>query len=127
MTKSLPFAAAALLALAACHNAPQQVDTTAPDPNAEAVNAALASGNIVLPPAMTGEVTFRCHDQSLVTVDFFQGDTQVMVKATPNDTGTRLTANAPGQPYVADGYSLSGSRTSVTVTRPGHPEQTCRA
>lgn len=122
MIRTLPLLAAAC-AIAGCHNKPQEVAATSPDPQA----AAVAAANVTLPPAITQEVTFRCHDQSLVTVDFFEGGTQVQLKANATDVGTRLTAPAGGEPFVAEGYSLSGTPTNITLVQPGKPSQTCRA
>jgi hypothetical protein len=37
-----------------------------------------------------------------------------------------LRAPAPGQPFVAEGFSLSGSGSTVTYKSPDAPSQTCR-
>ena len=100
MKSLLPLVAA--LALAACNNnqSPEVVDTTAPDPDA----AALANAAPVeLPPAMRKQTTQRCADGSLVYVDFFQGDKQVLVRTERNGAPTVLKAPAAGEPYTADG------------------------
>ncbi|OYY91092.1 MAG: hypothetical protein B7Y45_05240 [Sphingomonas sp. 28-66-16] len=125
MRKTLPIAAAAiaLCALAACENKTETVTTQAPDPQA----AELAKAPPVeLPPAMKASVTFRCKDNSLVYVDFFSGDKQALLKTEKGGTPIKLTAEKAGDALVADGYSLTGTPKSITLTRPGKPTLTCR-
>ncbi|AOH84547.1 hypothetical protein AWL63_11780 [Sphingomonas panacis] len=120
----LPAAALALVSLAACNTKPTEVTSTSPDPNA----AELAKRKPVeLPPSMTSEVTFRCKDQSVFIVDFFQGDKQVLIKPEKAGSLTKLTAEKAGDPYKADGYELTGDKTGITLTLPGKPAQACKA
>ncbi|MCD2322431.1 hypothetical protein LQ953_00170 [Sphingomonas sp. IC-56] len=125
--KNLPFfaAAAALLSLAACENKPEEVSSTAPDPMAsQLANAA----PVELPPAIASSVTLRCSDNSLLFVDFFQGDKQVQVKSEKDGKATMLKAPEAGQPYVAEGgYKLTGTAKSVDVTLPGAGSKNCHA
>jgi hypothetical protein len=126
MKAILPPAAAILaaLSLSACQSEPEVVDTRPRNPlEAELRNAPA----VELPPAITAQVTFRCRDNSLAYVEFFQGDTQVSVRAEQDAPRTILRAPEPGQPFVAEGYSLSGDPRNITLTQPGKPEQTCRA
>ncbi|RDE06970.1 hypothetical protein [Sphingomonas aracearum] len=123
---SLPLSAlASLLALAACNKpAPEVVDTTAPDPN----RAALANAAPVeLPPAVRADVTLRCKDNSLVYVTFFQGDKQVNVRTEKGGQPTQLKAPEAGQPYTAEGYSLTGDEKNVTLKQPGKGSLVCHA
>ncbi|RUN76755.1 hypothetical protein EJC47_08650 [Sphingomonas sp. TF3] len=122
MTKRILPAAALFLMLSACENKPTEVSTVAPDPMA----AVLANkAPVELPPAIKKEVTFRCKDNSLVYVTFFQGDKQALVKATEKGTPTKLTAEKPGDPLKADGYEMTGNEKAVTLTQPGKPKQLC--
>ncbi|RYY26872.1 MAG: hypothetical protein EOP62_08925 [Sphingomonadales bacterium] len=125
MNKSLPFAAAAVLfALSACENKPEEVSGVVADPMAsQLANAA----PVVLPPSITASKQMRCGDNSLVFVDFFQGDTQVQVRATKNGGGTMLTAPAAGEPYVAEGFKLTGDAKTATVVTPNEGTRTCKA
>jgi hypothetical protein len=118
--------AAALVAstLAACQSEPEVVSSRAPDPYAEAKKKA---GPVELPPSIRETVTFRCKDNSLVYVDFFNGDKLVNIKTDPKGTPTQLRAEAPGDAFTADGYSLTGDAKNVTVTLPGKTELTCKA
>jgi hypothetical protein len=119
----LPAAAVALLALSACQNKAEEVTSTAPDPMAsQLANRA----PVELPPMMTADVTFRCKDQSLVYVDFFQGDKQLLVKTTKEGTPVKLTAEKAGDPYKADGYVATGTPKSITLTVPGKDAQVCK-
>ncbi len=121
----IAFAAAALLSLAACENKPEEVDSRAPDPMAEALKNA---PKVELPPAVAASKTLRCGDNSLIYVEFFQGDKQVTVRTEKGGTATMLKAPNAGEPYVADGgYKLTGTPKSVEVTLPGKGSKTCHA
>lgn len=119
---TLPIAAA-LLALAACHNnTPTEVSQVAPDPNAEELKK---RPPVELPPSIKQEATLRCKDNSLVYITFFNGDKQALVRTTETGTPVKLTAEAAGDPLKADGYVLTGTPKSVTLTQPGKPAQVC--
>lgn len=127
--KTLPLyaaAAAGLLSLAACDQKPEVVDTRAPDPNREAVNKA---GPVVLPPSVSASVTFRCQPgNALIYVDFYQGNTQVVVRTSKDGTRNLLKAPADGEPYVADGgFKLTGNAHAATVVTPDLGTKTCKA
>ena len=49
------------------------------------------------------------------------------VRDARDGTPTALTMAEPGQPYTAEGYSLTGTATdaNVTITRPGKGSQSC--
>lgn len=124
-TITLPVAAMiAALSLAGCQSEPEVVDTRPRNPlEAELRNAPA----VELPPAITAQVTFRCRDNSLAYVEFFQGSEQVTVRSEQDGARTVLRAPAAGEAFVADGYSLTGDPQNITLTQPGKPEQTCRA
>ncbi|MFL0414735.1 hypothetical protein [uncultured Sphingomonas sp.] len=127
MKSPLYFAAAALLALAACNSksdAPEVLDTN-PDPMAtELANA----GAVELPPAIKAEKTMRCKDNSLAYVTFFQGDKQAIVRTEKDGTPVTLTAANAGDPLVADGgWKLTGTPENITLEQPGKGSQTCRS
>ena len=126
MHRILPVAAAAAFALlAGCgEQQPEQVDSRAPDPQASALRNAAP---VELPPAMTASVTFRCKDNSLVYVDFFQGNKLANFRTERGTPPVRLTAEKDGDPLTADGYKLTGTQKSISLTRPGKGEMTCNA
>lgn len=116
---------AASLSLAACNNGPEVINAGPEDPQAEALaNAA----PVELPPAIQASEVYRCKDNSLLYATFYTNNTvKVSDKEGATAPGTTLTAAAPGQPYTAEGYSLSGSGEQVTYTAPGKGTQTCKA
>jgi hypothetical protein len=119
-------AATAAFALSACgQQQPEQLDTRAPDPLAsQLANRPKAE----LPPPVKASVTFRCKDNTLVYVDFFEGDLQANFRAKETAVPVRLKAETKGEPLVAEGgYSLKGSPKSITLTQPGKAELTCTA
>jgi hypothetical protein len=115
--------AAAFLSLAACGE-PEVVTANAPDPQAEALaNAA----PVELPPSIQASRTYRCKDNSLVYIDFYTNNTAMVRKEKGGEVAATLTAPAAGEPYAAEGYSVSGSGTDVTFTAPGKGAQSCKA
>ncbi len=124
MKSPLPFAAAALLALAACNSQsePEVVDTN-PDPMASQLANA---GSIELPPAIKADKTMRCSDNSLVYVTFFEGDKQAVVRTEQGGTPTTLTAANSGEPLTAEGgWQMTGDTANVKITLPGKGALTC--
>lgn len=122
----LTIAPLALLTLvAACNSGPENVTSDGPeDPDAAKVASAPP---VELPPMMTGSRTYRCKDNSLVYIDFFNNNT-AMFKAKKEDTGgTKLTSEGAGKPYKAEGYSVSGNTDNIDLTAPGKGSTTCKA
>ncbi len=126
MTKNTLIAAAALLVLplAACDQKAETLTAEAPDPQA----AELAKAPpVALPPSIKAAVTFRCKDNSLVYIDFMSGDKMANLRTERGTVPVTLKAETAGDPMVADGYSMTGTPKSVTLTQPGKPSQTCKA
>lgn len=119
-----PAAAVLALSLSACQQSqPETLDTTASDPQAEAL---AKSGPVVLPPAVKASVTFRCKDNSLVYVDFFSGDKQAQVRQKKDGEMVMLKSEKAGDPMIADGYSMTGDPKSITLKVPGKDSLTCK-
>jgi hypothetical protein len=112
---------AALLALAACGN--QTIDGNA-DPQANAANTVAAP--VEAPPMIQASRVYRCKDNSLLYADFYTNDT-VQVRSAKDKPPTVLTAAAAGQPYTAEGYSLSANSEQISYTAPGKGSQSCKA
>ncbi len=119
--------AASLLAIAACNSQPDKAEVidTNPDPMAsQLANAA----PVELPPAIKADKTMRCKDGSLAYVTFFQGDKQAVVRTEKDGAATTLTGTEAGKPLIAEGgWSMIGSTTEVTLTRPGKPAVSCHS
>lgn len=127
MVKKLlsPLALAGAFALAACGSSePEVLDSRAPDPLAAEKAAA---GPVELPPAIRASATFRCADNSLVYVDFFQGDMMANFRTEQGGTPTQLTAPAAGEPLTGGDVTLTGTAERITLTQPGKGEQVCNA
>lgn len=126
MTQTRKIAAAstvALFLLAGCQSEPIKVGEGA-DPQAEALKNAAP---VQLPPTMRDK-TYRCKDNSIVYVSFSSDDLTALVRDKEEEPPiATLKAPAPGQPYVADGFSLSGNGDNVTYKSPDSGTQTCRA
>lgn len=125
MKRLMLLSASALLtlSLAACDNKPEVVTSTAPDPLAAELKKA---AKVELPPSVKASVTFRCKDNSLVYVDFFSGDKLATLKTSKDGAPVRLTAENAGDPLKADGYSLTGTSKSMSLTQPGKGTLTCK-
>ncbi len=124
-TLSLIVAAAALLPLAAC-NQPSAQDRA----NATAMNEAVAANEAAavapLPPVVRADKSFRCKDNSLAFVTFFEGDTQAVVKDKQDGPATVLTAAKAGDPLTATGgWSMTGDEKAIMLTRPGKGAVSC--
>ena len=108
----LALASAALLPMAACNS----------HKASDAANAIAAE----MPPAIRADKTFRCKDNSLAYVTFFEGDKQAVVKDKQDGPATVLKADKAGDPLTAEGgWKLTGDEKAVTLTRPGNEALSC--
>lgn len=123
MTKLLPLAAlAAVLTLGACKQE-TIVAKTGDDMQADLA----AAPKVEAPPAIKSTKAYRCKDNSIVYIDLFQGDKLANLRDTKDGEPTQLKADEAGKPLIADGYSVSGSGSTLTVERPGKGSQACKA
>lgn len=120
----LPIAGLATLALlGACKPEPKILDSRAPDPlAAEKAKAPKA----VLPPPIKSSATFRCKDNSLVYIDFFEGDTLLNLRTVKDGVPTQLKAEAAGKPFTGGGFTVTGNDKGIMLTAPDKGEQSCR-
>lgn len=114
---------AAVLLLAACNSDPETVTSGTADPDAAEVAAAPP---VELPPMMTASRTYRCKDNSLIYIDFFNNNTAAY-RTEKEGPATTLTSAGEGEPFTAEGYSVSGSGTDISLTSPGKGSTTCKA
>ena len=82
---------------------------------------------VTLAPMLTASRTYRCKDNSLVYIDFFNDNVTAQLRTEKDGKVTMLSASEPKKPYVAEGYSLAGNGTTVELTRPGTPVMSCKA
>jgi hypothetical protein len=124
MNKAPVFAAvAAILSLAACNG---QATPTAAENAAAAANAAeAAKPPVEMPPSVKSTKTYRCDDNSVVSVELYVGDKQANLHPTPKATPIMLRAAEAGQPMTAEGYSLTGTEKKITLTTPTKKSQSC--
>lgn len=124
MTRTpLLFAIVAAAALAGCNKENHTIVAGSPDDNVAAPT------NVELPPAIVATKTYRCADNSVVTVDYLQGGTSANVH-TKDGALASVKADAAGKPMTAEGgYSVDGSPTGSTakIGVPGHSSQSCKA
>lgn len=129
MIRKLTLIAMAATTLAACNNDPIE-SKGPPDPMAqELANAA----PVELPPAIASSKTYRCKDNSVVTIDWLHGGKGAYV----HGNGTAQTWVKPvepveGKPASAEltaegGYALTGEAgaNSISVTLPGKGTRVC--
>jgi len=112
---------AASLLVSACNKKAEVVNT---DPNSE--NFTQSAQPVELPPAVKSSKPYRCADDSIVTVNLFQGDKQANVREGSTGAPVILKAEEAGKPLTAEGYELTVNGNTIELTRPGHPKQDCK-
>ena len=126
MTRTpLALALTAAAALAGCNQEDHNIVAGGPaDPMGNQANA-----DVVLPPAIAHSKIYRCKDNSVVYIDWLADNKSANLRTEQSAPPTQLVAPEPGEPMVAEGYSLTGTgeATSVTLTRPGTGSQSCKA
>lgn len=111
--RALPLAALALLA--ACDTKPTTIVAGGPnDPTADQIKAAPP---VKLPPAMLASKSYRCKDNSLVYIDWFN-DNMTANLHLKDKTATPVNLSAPsaGAPYAGGGYELTGTAEAKSIT-----------
>jgi hypothetical protein len=90
---------------------------------------AVDTSNVVLPPSIVANKTYRCKDNGLVYIDWLSDNQSANFRATDNGAPILLKADKPGGEMVAEGYSLKGDAkaSSITIMRPGKPSESCKA
>lgn len=113
-------ASAALFTLAACGSETETINQF--DSQAQELQNAAP---VELPPAIVASRTYRCTDNSLVYVDFYNNNTAAF-KTNRTDAPTMLTAEGGNPPFTAPGYSVSANAENVRITAPGKNNLSCR-
>ena len=116
----LAAAMTASVALAACNSEPETINKF--DAQAEELSKAAP---VAPPPMITASRTFRCRDNSLFFVDFFNNDTAVLRTERGGIPTATLTAEGGNPPFTGSGYSVSANAETVDITAPGKGSQSC--
>ena len=118
---------AALILLAACDTKPTTIVAGGPaDPDADKIAAAKP---VKLPPAILANKSYRCKDNSLIYIDWFN-DNQTANLHLKEKTASPIPLAAPsvGAPFVGGDYTLTGDATSKSVNlKKGAAGQDCDA
>jgi hypothetical protein len=116
----------ALVLLAACDSKPTTIVGAGPvDVDAEKIKAAPP---VKLPPAMLATKQYRCKDNKVVFVDWFNDGTSANFKSKKDATPVALTAPASGQPYVGGDVTVTGTVDAKSITvKQGGSAQECDA
>lgn len=118
-------AAAALLALSGCNSKEKAAEAANAANAAEAAQEAEVAAE--MPPPIRAQKSYRCKDASVIYVDFFEGDTQASLhEGAKTAVPTVLKAETAGQPFKAEGFSITGTGDTITVERPGKGSQSCK-
>jgi predicted small lipoprotein YifL len=114
---------AALLSLAACGQKEPEIVDPNPDPDAAALAKAAP---VEAPPMIQASRTYRCKDNSLVYIDFYTNNT-AQYRTEKGGPATTLTAAEAGQPYTAEGHSVSANDAQISLKAPGKGTLSCKA
>jgi hypothetical protein len=112
----------AAAALAGCNKEDHTI--VAGGPADDDANRVAANANVELPPAIVGSGKYRCKDNSLISIDWLSDGTINSARVTPEGgTAVTLAQAEAGEPYTAEGASLSGDPQAQSVTYKG---QSCK-
>lgn len=122
--RALPLAALTLLA--ACDTKPTTIIAGGGpnDPTAEQIKNAPP---VKLPPAMLANKSYRCKDNSLVYIDWFNDSMTANIHLNEKTSvPINLIAPSAGAPYTNGDYTLTGTATAKSVTlAKGGASQAC--
>lgn len=126
MIRYLTLIALGSLALVACNSEPETISAdSTPDPMATQLAGAAP---VVLPPAIAASKSYRCKDNSLISIDWLADKKSANVRVGDSPTPVQVKTAAEGEALTAaDGTSLTGNATaaSVDLTLPGKGAQNC--
>lgn len=103
-----------LIFLAGCGSKPTTITGSGPA-DTQAADIA-AAPPVKLPPAMLASKTYRCKDNSIIYVDYFNDNVTANLHTKKDGTPIPLAAPAAGQPFAGGGYELTGQPDSNAVT-----------
>ena len=123
MTKAPLLLALAAAALAACDKTDHNITASGPyDPQANAAATAAKPADL---PVIVASATYRCKDNSLVSIDWLKAGEKSSANVTPKGGSLTIYSQAAADgPYTtADGKSLTGSPQAASITYGG---QSCK-
>jgi hypothetical protein len=106
--------------MAGC-NDPETIVAGPADPQAEALKKAAP---VKAPPMIRASRTYRCKDNMLLFTEYYT-DATLRVRTAKAGSVTTLVAQTDSGPFLAAGWSVSGSEPQIKVNAPGHPAQSC--
>lgn len=106
-----------LALLAGCNSTPTTITGGGPA-DTQAADIA-AAPPVKLPPAMLASKTYRCKDNSIIYIDYFNDNVTANLHVKKDGTPIPLVAPAAGQPFAGGGYELTGKPDSSAVTFKG--------
>jgi hypothetical protein len=117
---------AAATALAGCNNSDHNVVAGPPTDDLSNITANEA---LALPPTIVATKTYRCGDNSVIQVDWLSDNKTANIRTGEDSPVTQVVAPEPGKPMSGSGFTLTGapSAASVTLERPEHGSQSCKA
>ena len=128
MIRNITLIALGSLALVACNAEPENIVAgETPDPMASELAGAAP---VELPPAIAASKTYRCGDNSVVSIDWLADNKSANLRVGDATTPVQVKAAVEGEALTAaDGTSLTGNATaaSVSLTLPGKDAQSCKA
>lgn len=89
-----------------------------------AQNNATENVQVTLPPSIKASHTYRCADNSVVTIDFLSDDVTINLRS--EGTISQLKSPAPGEPFTDGKYTVDGDGAAIELTRPGKEPETCK-
>lgn len=120
----LLLASLTLLPLGAC----QENTITADEANDPQAKELAKAAPVQLPPSIRAAKTYRCKDNSLVYITFMDDGVTALVRDKQEEPPlATLRAAGEGEPFVAEGFSVSGSGPTVTYKSPDSGSQTCNS
>ena len=128
MIRNITLIALGSLALVACNAEPENIVAgETPDPMAGALAGAAP---VELPPAIAASKTYRCGDNSVVSIDWLADNKSANLRIGDATIPVQLKAAAAGEALTAaDGTSLTGAAAAgkVGLTLPGQSATTCHS
>jgi hypothetical protein len=116
MTRTLILMVAAAAALAGCNKESHTIVQGGGPADDQPINMA-AANSVELPPSIAASKIYRCHDNSVIYVDWLSDNKSANVRTDKTGAATPIDTSA-------EGAKLKGSATASTITYNG---QSCKA